>query len=378
MKIPDPATSLWSKIAVQKLVLLRELICDPKHGSSFGLFTGESMLMVVFGAGASYDAVPSRPPGLHSLKCRMPLANELFDDRPEFVRSMSAFPKCKPIIPYLQRNSSVEDELQRLQAEAEEYPERYRQLTAVRYYLQHMLHQCEYQWSLEASGITNYITLLDQIQRWCKGRCPVCLVTFNYDTMLETALPTIGMEIRQLSDYINREEYKLIKVHGSINWVREIGTEINTTSRDRNSIINEVIDRAPNLNITQRYQIFSDNPMPVIGNESVLIPALAIPVQDKGEFECPEDHLNALCKCIPQVTKLLTIGWRATEAHFLRLLSQGVQRDIRVMSVAGSAKGARETLTRLEQKGVKGQFIQTNGGFTDFVTRRDADGFLRS
>jgi hypothetical protein len=40
------------------------------------------MLMVVFGAGASYDSIPSRvPSGAIKLEERLPLADELFDDR---------------------------------------------------------------------------------------------------------------------------------------------------------------------------------------------------------------------------------------------------------------------------------------------------------
>jgi hypothetical protein len=40
------------------------------------------MLMVIFGAGASFDAVPSRKPvEHHALSERLPLAPELFADR---------------------------------------------------------------------------------------------------------------------------------------------------------------------------------------------------------------------------------------------------------------------------------------------------------
>ena len=129
------------------------------------------MLMVVFGAGASYDSVPSRPPipfpGAQLLD-RPPLANELFADRPRFVEAIRSFPKCQPVIPYLRhlpRDGSVEQVLEGLQAEAEEYPERHRQLAAVRFYLHFMLWECERYWNDVASGVTNYKTLLDQLER---------------------------------------------------------------------------------------------------------------------------------------------------------------------------------------------------------------------
>jgi hypothetical protein len=47
------------------------------------------MLMVILGAGASYDSVPSRPLCEHIGSAeRLPLANELFDDRELFVKAM--------------------------------------------------------------------------------------------------------------------------------------------------------------------------------------------------------------------------------------------------------------------------------------------------
>ena len=42
--------------------------------------SGETMLMVVFGAGASYDSVPAHPVGVEDI--RPPLAKDLFQDRP--------------------------------------------------------------------------------------------------------------------------------------------------------------------------------------------------------------------------------------------------------------------------------------------------------
>src|SRR3989337_761360 len=128
------------------------------------------MLMVVFGAGASYDSVPSRDPKSwpkERLPDRPPLANELFDDRPLFVDAMSRFPRCQAIIPYLRHRSedvSVEAVLEKLQAEGEEYPERYRQLAAIRFYLHFVLWECERRWNDVAKGVTNYKTLLDQIE----------------------------------------------------------------------------------------------------------------------------------------------------------------------------------------------------------------------
>ncbi len=36
---------------------------------------------------------------------------------------------------------------------------------------------------------------LDQIERWRKPDEQVCIVTFNYDSFLEDALPVVGVKI---------------------------------------------------------------------------------------------------------------------------------------------------------------------------------------
>jgi hypothetical protein len=66
------------------------------------------MLMVIFGAGASYDSCPTYPPGsvafdevgLGKLDAygRPPLACELFANRPLFIKALGQFPQCKTIV----------------------------------------------------------------------------------------------------------------------------------------------------------------------------------------------------------------------------------------------------------------------------------------
>ena len=80
------------------------------------------MLLVVLGAGASYDSASSRDPlnpDYSQMDHRPPLAAQLFSDRSSFVAVMAKYSQCLPIIPRLQRvapGGSVEGELQRLQA----------------------------------------------------------------------------------------------------------------------------------------------------------------------------------------------------------------------------------------------------------------------
>jgi SIR2-like domain len=336
------------------------------------------MLLIVFGAGASYDSVPSLPPREHLSQDRPPLADELFATRPEFKRMMARFPRIQPIIPYLQASgSSVERELERLQTEAEGYPEGGSQLAAVRYYLHYMLWELEARWSNVAQGVTNYKTLLDQIQRWQHPK-KVCLATFNYDRMLEDALPSVGIKIQNLTDYIGSEHFKLIKLHGSVNWTREIYNIPLVLTQDPLMAANQVIELAPKLPISTDYRIVTLPLQTKLGG--ALFPALAIPVEKKSSFECPEQHLDALRQYVKQVSKLLIIGWRGMEEHFLNLLRENLSGSISVMLVNGKADDAKHTLARLQKAEIELDPVPADPlkvGFSDFIVQRIGESFLK-
>jgi hypothetical protein len=62
----------------------------------------------------------------------------------------------------------------------------------------------------------------------------------------------------------------------------------------------------------------------------------AIPVESKTDFECPPDHLTALSDLLPKVRNILTIGWRATEKHFLTLLRERLSGVVTVLACSGN------------------------------------------
>jgi hypothetical protein len=174
------------------------------------------MLMVIFGAGASYDSFEAlRFPNV--VESRLPLAKQLFDRR--FGEDYRLFPKCGPLIQRLQQpNISVENQLEDFQKEAIRYPTRLVQLAAIRYYLGYMLSRCQSDWTTQVTkGVTNYTTMIDQIALQRNFADKVCLVTFNYDTLLEHALIDNNIPLNTIPDYV-RSDFKVIKLHGSINW----------------------------------------------------------------------------------------------------------------------------------------------------------------
>jgi hypothetical protein len=304
------------------------------------------------------------------------LAAELFEDRPVFSDFMGRFPPCLPIIPYLRHPSTgtVEEILEKLQSEGVDYPERHRQIAAIRYYLQGMLFECENRWKQTTNGITNQNTLLDQIARWRKPSEEVCLITFNYDRMLEDALTFLGIHINTIGDYVSRPTYKLFKLHGSVNWGRLVDTPTGPGFGRLNSA-QGLIDRAAELTLTDEFRLDVSGSGGT-SSSGVLFPAIAIPVRSKTHFECPNEHVEVLRQLIPKTTKLLMIGWRATENQFLKLLAEGFTRSVPVMSVAGGQDEAEHSVTNLKNAHILIHHVKFAGGFTDFIVNRAGDSFL--
>jgi hypothetical protein len=102
------------------------------------------------------------------------------------------------------------------------------------------------------------------------------------------------------------------------------------------------------------------------------LPAIAIPVPAKPMFECPQDHLNVLTEAIPQVDRLIVVGWRGgREQHFTGLFRK-LQRFVSVIIGAGSEKDAQQTEEELQKAGVRGHYNRYFGGFSKFIKHEQA------
>jgi hypothetical protein len=337
------------------------------------------MLMIIFGAGASYDSVAHVPEVENgSEDSRPPLANQLFDTR--FADTITYFPQLNGIITNLRfrpDNESIEQTLQRIQSEGEVNEARIRQLAAIRCYLQNMLWECEAKWRERHRGVNNYTALLDQIEHWrVQTKEKICLVTFNYDRMLEEALISLGVTTNKLEDYVKDERYTLIKIHGSVNWARELEGDIPTFSNSNPwTMTSELIDFAPRLKLSTRYRIIENRPTPSVP-DAILFPALAIPLEQKNDFECPIEHLNVFKSIIPEVDKLITIGWRGKELHFLSLLAENLQNEIHGIAISGNNEFSNETIRNICSVGIKCNFTPHHGGFTNLITSLAISSFL--
>jgi hypothetical protein len=352
------------------------------------------MLMVIFGAGASFDSSPTYPAGSnlvppsasdvdrHNGYNRLPLAKELFANRPLFIDALNAFPECKAIVPRLRGwkiergDTSIETVLQEIDEESYAYPPALQELSAVRCYLQRAICNCEIQWNAATAQINNYLTLLREIHRTYRTGDPVCLVTFNYDTLLEDALHRLGMGINKMEDYTQRNVlFRLFKLHGSVNWARRPMTALpeNINRRHAPSVLGHLIKHSSQMNLSELIERCEPTSMEIYRNGGVGFPAIAIPLERKTAFECPKFMIDDFKSVLPQVSKILTIGWRATEAHFLSLLKECLKPGIYIHVVGATGEDAEGIRVRIQDAMVKNApssvAVQVNG-FTEFVRQR--------
>jgi hypothetical protein len=346
------------------------------------------MLMVIFGAGASYDSFPSAPPAATSVfhDDRMPLATELFENRHNFAEVIDEFPECRPLIGPLRHcapNEGVERVLERLQTQSENDSQGQKEITAIRYYLQKIIWQCERRWEMRHHGATNYSSLLYQIRNCSKPDEPVSFVTFNYDTMLEQAMPTLSRSIVNMRSYIDHR-FSIFKVHGSVNWRRVLAwVPFSVREFDSEAVPQQVINATPLISkyLSDSEFIMVDelnaNKIEQQQEEYALFPAIAIPVENKSHFELPPNQFEQLQKTLPMVTKLLVIGWRATDKPFLDLLSKFQGNKLSVSIVCENDEKAKEVRLNIHRASVKADYSTYGSGFTDFVTRNDVARILK-
>jgi SIR2-like domain len=304
-----------------------------------------NLFLVIFGAGASYDSVQLRGP-VTTEQDRPPLATELFDpDRRSFVEAAYEWREGAGLIGEIRSSvaggTGDETALERFVGYASAgAPETIRGLLAIRYYIRQVITQCARDWSRKYGNVTNHRMLFNQIERWRRGHQDQgLLVTFNYDWLLDAALESSGRSLDSIDAFVSRDDYRLIKAHGSIDWMRDLGN-LNAQSP------HAIIDLAPEIDFTSGKIVTGS-----VNGITSAVPAIAIPTQTKTTFECPPEHIEALEDWLPEVDRILIIGWRAQERHFLDMCKRhlAANPDVEVLVVSESPESARPTISALTE-----------------------------
>jgi hypothetical protein len=129
-------------------------------------------------------------------------------------------------------------------------------------------------------------------------------------------LPKMRGGFTSMNDYVSHDEYKVLKLHGSTDWLRLVPGLRRTHDDSYADVIGYVLDHQIPI---EAGDIVTASEAASIGERAADVPAIAIPVQEKSSFELPRAHLEALTRYIDATTDLIVVGWRGMERHFLDL-----------------------------------------------------------
>lgn len=336
------------------------------------------MLMVIFGAGASYDAFRG-----FDLKKRVPLVKDLFDHdvRRSFASTASMFGPSRPLVQELREkvrsneHVSLEDELDRLQERAKIDEDVASQMMALRFYLAKVIADTSSVVVDESDGFTSYVRLLRDIGRWQKDTdTEVALVTFNYDTMLEDAVAdhTGRPLFADFDRYVRTTPWRVFKLHGSVSWSREIqlpGPSLDSNPQRPIELAHTIDPRDGDL---------AHAPFDAVRKmfQGVVIPAIAIPTITKTGLECPAEHQQVFSQICTQVDRVLVVGWRGAETH-VRDAMLGLRRhDVKVGIVDRDADTAFESVSNIKRIVPSEPTLFHDKGFARFAASGTVLGWL--
>jgi len=284
--------------------------------------------MVIFGAGASFDSALGDAGNPID---RPPLAQQLFDDRGAFNDALAKYPACRPLVGHLrdlQRHEPppvIEDVLADFLTRSEHNVETRRQLLALRFYLREAIANQTASWMQQIAGLTHYGRLLRRIGDWrAEVGEQVVLITLNYDEMLDVALEeqlATEAPFTNVAGYVERDDWKLCKLHGSTDWIRRIRLPGLATDADNATC---AIASAEALDLTAGEIVRQSLPEAVTEIDDfeveLSVPAIAVPTTGKTTFETHQSHIEAFETAVPNVDRLLLVGWRGAEQHVLTRL----------------------------------------------------------
>ena len=358
------------------------------------------MLIVIFGAGASYDSNPGNPASSPSDQYtslvtslaigpspkRPPLARELFAHRFRYL--LNRYTPARLLAERLSAADedwqfSIEDEFEHIVAEARDRATVRRQLMASRYFLREAVATATDEWFHHLDGVTNYHALVDRIEPLAAtAEMPVCYLTFNWDTMLERACQdSQGLVFKTLESYISYPALKVIKLHGSVDWGRplpELTAPWSGGGNDQTAewLMNHLADGA-----TPSRDFQMGDCLQFVQGQPILWPAIAIPTQHKtaSEFELPDSHLEVLGRAISTATHVLVIGWRGQEAHFWKFWrEQCADQNPKALVIDATQTQAESVASTLRADGNLTDVVASSAyGFTGFLRQpRELADFL--
>lgn len=282
------------------------------------------MLMVIFGAGASHGSIASNIQPVSA--GRPPLTADLFS--PGYGSFAVRYPSSRPAIVRLRKTQSerpdalIEAEIGKLFSEAPKNPERARHLIALRFYLNDLIDSLAKSWWEAFHGFTFYAELLERLGVWrSSANDEIALVTFNYDQMLDwSATSQVGdWDLGEFPSFVERTDWRLYKLHGSTGWSRVVRVTTQVEHGDSEGVIRDGADIDFEEGELRARRWDAAMPKREIG---LAAPGIAVPTNLKQTFTCPQEHMDRFAADVENISRMIVIGWQASEPHALELLER--------------------------------------------------------
>lgn len=345
------------------------------------------MLIVIAGAGASFDAISPGRQASQALSTP-PLASSLFEETALSLEVLREIPQAAPIVQEMRRlrhtGGAVETSLASLVDRALSTRDAgyIRDVLAIRFYLRELIVRAQAPVTHGTAGLTNYLALVGRLyEHTLSAKDGVCYVTFNYDTLLETAVATrYSRPLTKLTDYIH-PSVSVLKPHGSVNWVQAF-PHINGEALTSYHLHIQNLQNATSVDMDHPGEIImlrDREKSSGMAQEHSTFPALAVPVDNKDDFVFPPSHMTRLVDCLRGATELLLIGWRASEAKFLELCAKELPTSRLPVHIVdhSSVNAGAEAATNMGRV-MNGDFSVYSEGFSGFVETRALDDFISS
>ncbi len=337
--------------------------------------------VIIIGAGASTDYINrdynTKPDGYIP-----PLSNNLFDPK-RFEKWMNKRPEISGLVAdaltYVPHKFTIEQYLTKIRAESKENESRKKQLLSMMYYLQDLFFDISENYGNQTSN--NLKALINKINdKIYNSNGAACFISFNYDILLEQNLTEYISD--SLDSYI-RNQIRVIKPHGSCDWVYYIESHFNEIKDPYKHVLsytnfleaieNQKLSLSPRRrtkNFMFSYTFSNEN------GRANYCPALALPLENKQKFICPQSHIDKMVEALKQTDRILIVGWRANDKNLKLLIAENIQPGTKVKIVSGKKSSAEEIKNNLVDLKSAIFDISEKKGFSDFMKSGECDDFL--
>lgn len=345
--------------------------------------------LVIVGAGASYDVANKANPhpaifiGKGGQRYQPPLTNQLFLHGGICGEILPDYPQVRELASSIINRTTLRqatdvppDSLEAVLREfaRSKQPNRKSQILQLPLYLQEALWRASHEYVSEPVNYTDLIAeVLNQFDR-------VAFVTLNYDLLLDIALTRSeywGPPFSDMDSYV-REQWLLVKLHGSVDWGRSVETAPEEAARFGMRPIGR-----------QEYNaMFGDHRFPKSYGKEIAVlhslaafhvridrlfyPVLAIPVDRQKAYVCPSAHVEALNAFLPSCRTVLAIGTSGTDRDLLQLLAKSLSSVDRFYVVSSGTSSEEPThpgdnFTKVVPQLKRARQKRHDDGFTSFL-----------